>query len=189
MVYRALLRNARAPPARSFSCFETVARELRAARLRRTSCTERGNSASAHFVNGLSITQAMADHRPPLRPGLHSARSGESFPDDRERINRARQAAEALFAPKPRTTETSVSSGQPPAGQAAPAPRRLSTAVVVRREALRPPDARNPPAAAEIPAAQLARIHAWVKYGMTVAQVAEVYGVAIAEIERMLRKA
>jgi hypothetical protein len=28
-----------------------------------------------------------------------------------------------------------------------------------------------------------------VKYGMTVAQVAEVYGVAVSEIERILRKA
>jgi hypothetical protein len=40
----------------------------------------------------------------------------------------------------------------------------------------------------EIPASQLARIRTWVKYGMTAAQVAEVYGVPASEIERALRK-
>ena len=41
----------------------------------------------------------------------------------------------------------------------------------------------------EIPESQLARIRALVKYGMTVPQVAEVYGVAVGEIARILRKA
>jgi hypothetical protein len=43
------------------------------------------------------------------------------------------------------------------------------------------------PLAREIPRSQLARIRAWVKYGMTIAQVAQVCGVAVAEIERILR--
>jgi len=41
----------------------------------------------------------------------------------------------------------------------------------------------------EIPASQFARIRTWVKYGMTVFQVAQVYGVTVEEIERILRKA
>ena len=36
---------------------------------------------------------------------------------------------------------------------------------------------------------QFARIRTLVKYGMTVAQVAEVYRVSVGEIERLLRKA
>jgi hypothetical protein len=40
----------------------------------------------------------------------------------------------------------------------------------------------------EIPASQVARIRALVKYRMTARQVAEVYGVAVGEIERILRK-
>jgi len=40
-----------------------------------------------------------------------------------------------------------------------------------------------------IPRSQFARIRAWAKYGMTVGQVAEVCGVAVGEIERILRKA
>ena len=38
-----------------------------------------------------------------------------------------------------------------------------------------------------IPASQVARIRAWVKYGMTVRQVAHVTGIAADEIERILR--
>ena len=41
----------------------------------------------------------------------------------------------------------------------------------------------------EIPGSQFARIRALVKYGMTVPQVAETYGVAVGEIARILRKA
>jgi hypothetical protein len=41
----------------------------------------------------------------------------------------------------------------------------------------------------EIPRSQFARIRALVKYGMTVPQVAEAYGVAVGEIARILRKA
>ena len=40
----------------------------------------------------------------------------------------------------------------------------------------------------EIPSAQFARIRAWAKYGMTAAQVAGIYGVAIDVIERILRR-
>ncbi len=41
----------------------------------------------------------------------------------------------------------------------------------------------------EIPISQFARIRAWVEYGMTAAQVTEVYGVAVGVIERILRQA
>jgi hypothetical protein len=39
----------------------------------------------------------------------------------------------------------------------------------------------------EIPQSQFARIRTLAKYGMTVLQVAQVYGVAVGEIERILR--
>jgi hypothetical protein len=45
------------------------------------------------------------------------------------------------------------------------------------------------PTATEIPTSQFARIRAWVEYGMTTAQVAAVYGVAVGAIERILRQA
>jgi hypothetical protein len=40
----------------------------------------------------------------------------------------------------------------------------------------------------QIPRSQHARIRTWVEYGMTVPQVAEVYGVAVGAIERILRQ-
>jgi hypothetical protein len=40
----------------------------------------------------------------------------------------------------------------------------------------------------EIPSSQFVRIRAWAKYGMTAAQVAGVYGVALGVIERILRQ-
>jgi hypothetical protein len=40
----------------------------------------------------------------------------------------------------------------------------------------------------EIPRSQFARIRVWAKYGVTAAQVAAVYGVAVGAIERILRQ-
>jgi hypothetical protein len=62
-------------------------------------------------------------------------------------------------------------------------------AASVRHEMLEAPVSPEPSATREIPRSQFARIRAFAKYGMTVAQVAEVYGAAVGEIERILRKA
>jgi hypothetical protein len=110
--------------------------------------------------------------------------------DDRERIFRARQAAEALFKsdtsvktpPVPETT---------PADQAARKPRVLQ--IVSSPASVRLTKTEHsivpPPPAGEISPSQFGRIRAWMKYGMTTAQVAQVYGVPISEIERILGKA
>ena len=109
--------------------------------------------------------------------------------DDRERITRARRAAEALFRSKPPVSEPSVSDS-PPADQSARKPRVLgiSPAVPVRHDELETPVGPEPPPTREILRSQFARIRALVKYGMTVAQVAQVYGAPVGEIERVLRK-
>jgi len=112
--------------------------------------------------------------------------------DNHEEIDRARLAAEALFTPKPRTHEPSTPTSGPSTNQAARRPRVLSAvptqpkrdepakrpAVSVRQEPIR-----------EIPASHLSRIRAWLKYGMTIPQVAKVYGVTIGDIESMLQGA
>jgi hypothetical protein len=110
--------------------------------------------------------------------------------DDRERITRARQAAEALFTSTPAVSGPSVPDS-PPADRSARKPRVLriiSPAAPVRHEELKSPLAPEPPATRAIPRSEFARIRTLVKYGMTVAQVAEVYGAAVGEIERILRK-
>jgi hypothetical protein len=110
--------------------------------------------------------------------------------DDRERITRARQAAEALFAPKQPEAGQSASGPSPSAEQPARKPRVLGTASAapVRQEA-EAEDSCAHQAKPEIPVSQYARIRALVTYGMTVSQVAELYEAAVGEIERILRTA
>jgi hypothetical protein len=111
--------------------------------------------------------------------------------DDRERITNARQAAEALFAPKRQPVEPSVSESAPSAEQPARKPRVLaiSSPAPVRNKEVAAPVNPEPQTTREIPPSQYARIRTWVKYGMTIPQVAEVYGVAVGVIERILRQA
>jgi hypothetical protein len=108
--------------------------------------------------------------------------------DDRERITRARQAAEALFTAKPPVSEALDLA---PADQSARKPRVLrivSPAAPVRHEQLETPASREPQTPRQISRSQFARIRTLVKYGMTASQVAEVYGVPIADIARILRQ-
>ena len=108
--------------------------------------------------------------------------------DVRERIGQARQAAEALFT-KPRVAMPSVSELSKTV-KTARKPRVLPMIspplVPVLPDQAETAIAPSPPAG-EIPRSQLARIRGWVRYGMTIAQVAQVYGVAVTEIERILR--
>ncbi len=107
--------------------------------------------------------------------------------DRREPGTSARQAAEALFAPKPQRAEPPVREPAP-TSEAIRKPRVLTIAAVT-------PVPQDEPAASSlagrprepvIPTAHIARIRAWLKYGMTTAQVAEMYGVAAGEVERLL---
>jgi hypothetical protein len=110
--------------------------------------------------------------------------------DDRERITRARQAAEALFTPRPQLTEQSVPESLAAPDHPARKPRILaiSPATSGSREAVKTPVSLKQQTVRGIPVSQFQRIRTWVKYGMTVTQVAEFYGVAVEEIKRILRK-
>jgi hypothetical protein len=117
------------------------------------------------------------------------SRKQQSHPggDGRERIMQARQAAEALFT-KPLVDTPSVSEVGPTA-KTAHKPRVLpmiSPLVPVLPDVSETAIVLSPPAG-EIPRSQFGRIRAWVKYGLTIAQVAKVCGVSVAEIERILR--
>jgi len=109
--------------------------------------------------------------------------------DDRERVTRARQTAEALFAPKQQVAEPTVSGSLPPADPPVRKPRVLGIASLAptRREAVEPAVSAELPIMPKVPASQFARIRSWVKYGMTPAQVAEVYGVSVGDVERVIR--
>jgi hypothetical protein len=130
----------------------------------------------------------------------HINRSEESLPnrsrplspreDERERITRARRAAEALFTIKREVTQQSVSDSLPSVDQSTRQPRVLKvlSPALIRHEQGQAPVESQERITSEIPTSQFARIRAWVKYGMSVAQVAGVYGVAVDVIERILRQ-
>jgi hypothetical protein len=111
--------------------------------------------------------------------------------DERERITRARRLAEALFTTKRQVTkQSSVSDSLPSVDQSPRKPRVLKALppAPVRHEEGQAPVESQERITSEIPTSQFARIRAWVKYGMSVAQVAGVYGVAVDVIERILRQ-
>ena len=110
--------------------------------------------------------------------------------DDRERTTSARRAAEALFTAKPAVGGPSVADAAP-ADQPTRQPRVLGIlpAAPVRHEEVGAPVSPEPRPTGAIPRSQFARIRALVKYGMTVAQVAEVYGIAVGAVERILGNA
>ena len=112
--------------------------------------------------------------------------------NNRDLIIKARQEAEALFTSKPPIKETAVPHSQMPVDQAVRKPRilrALSTAPVRHKEGAAQVSAEPPITPIQIPNSQFARIRAWVKYGMTAAQVAGMYGVAVDAIERILHQA
>jgi hypothetical protein len=111
--------------------------------------------------------------------------------DDSERTTSARQAAEALFTPKRQPAEPSVSDGVPSAEQPARKPRVLAilSPPPVRSKEIAAPVDPEPRTTRQIPGSHHARIRTWVEYGLTLPQVAEVYGVAVDVVERILREA
>ena len=110
--------------------------------------------------------------------------------NDREPITKARQEAEALFTSKRPISEPSVPNSLVPADQSTRKPRipRVLSTAPVRREGGDASVSSEQRMTSEIPSSQFVRIRAWAKYGMTAAQVAGVYGVAVGVIERILRQ-
>ena len=114
-----------------------------------------------------------------------------------------RQDAEDLFKPKPQTTRADLPKSAPSdASSAETQPRRqprifaippavpISAAKVepaaepkqIRRKATAERETR------EIPVSQFGRVRTLTSYGMTPAQVAKLYGVAVGEIDRIIRR-
>lgn len=131
----------------------------------------------------------MTDDQGPPRPAYGRAGPGTRQREDRGRTVRAREAAEALFRPNPTVAAPPVPD-TPPEDRFAHRPRVLPALPVPPPAPIaETPAATQPEAPKEIPALELARIRAWVTYGMTVREVAEMYGVPIEDVRRILRKA
>jgi hypothetical protein len=131
--------------------------------------------AEAEIAAGRGRGGVMA-HQPDVRGG------------HRERLT---GAAEALFTPKQQLTEQSTKGSTATAGEPVRKSRVLPTLpkAAVHQEELEPPIGPKPATTANIARSQFARIRTLVRYGMTARQVAEVYGVTVGEIDRILRRA
>ena len=121
--------------------------------------------------------------------------------NDRERISRVRQVAEDLFKPRQQTVSADVKTSAPDVPSSAEhqprrqprifaiLPQRPISAAKVEAPAEPKPIRRRAAIRREsrdIPAPQLGRVRALANYGMTQDQVAELYGVTVDEIERIM---
>jgi hypothetical protein len=113
-----------------------------------------------------------------------NGRSNQNQPED---PNRARQAAEALFAPKQRAAEPEAvtspdqTTRKPRILSAAPAkPVQLEPASVA-------PNPESSDRRGKIPAAHLDRVRTWLKYGMNISQIAELYAMTPEEVQSALK--
>lgn len=102
-----------------------------------------------------------------------------------EQARHVREAAEAIFNPQQRTAVVEGQIVQSDAGAATKqqpgrAPRILTVSQPQREPAAEP--------VAKIPASKHGRIRALATYGMTIAQIADVYAVTESEIERIVGK-
>ena len=128
------------------------------------------------------------------RAGYASAGYRPSSPSGHEDINRARHAAEALFAPRRHIENPTHPKPTGPAQQDQRKPRILSADREQQSQAAhveatkRPVQGKTRMPRKRVPPSQLARLRTWVKYGMTIPQAADVYGVSESEIERILQK-
>ena len=122
---------------------------------------------------------------------------------DREKIDRARRNADDLFKPRPQPKPADAAAAAensipPTEHQPRRQPRIFRIPPVVPMSAAKgeasvePKSVRRQRTARRdvgaIPASQFGRIRALTSYGMTQAQVAELYGVGVDEIEWILRQ-
>jgi hypothetical protein len=122
--------------------------------------------------------------------------------NDRDRINRTRQNAEDLFKPKQQPARADVPTSAPNDASAEHQPRRQPRIFTIRpvapmntataEPAAEPNQIRRTAAIGretrEIPVSQFGRVRALTNYGMTQTQVAELYGVPVREIERIITR-
>jgi hypothetical protein len=108
--------------------------------------------------------------------------------DERQQIMSARQAAEALFTPKPEVTDHSVSDPSLPAQARKPRVLPILSPAPIRQETVNAPATSQAPTAPDTPAKKAARVRTLMKYGMTVSQVADVFDRPVQTIERILQK-
>jgi hypothetical protein len=108
---------------------------------------------------------------------------------DREQIMRARQAAEALITPKQDIAEQPAPSAVQEPKSRKPRVLPILAPAPIRHEVADASMSSESPTTPQIPIEKPAHLRILVKYGMSISQVVELYGVPIETIRAMLRKA
>ncbi|HEX3536990.1 MAG TPA: hypothetical protein VHU15_09500 [Stellaceae bacterium] len=121
--------------------------------------------------------------------------------NSREKISRARQAAEDLFKPAHPNADAEPTGPAPNGGASHEQEPRRQPRIFTAPPRLPPSPKVEFPVAAEpvrrrviakqstrtVPPSQIGRVRTLATYGMTPVQVAELYGVTVAEIDRILK--
>ena len=102
---------------------------------------------------------------------------------------RARQAAEAFFTPKQDITEQPVPSAAQEPKSRKPRVLQILASAPIRQEVADASVGPESLTTSEIPIKKPAYLRTLVKYGMSISQVADLYGVPVETIRAMLRKA
>src|ERR1700759_1740861 len=108
---------------------------------------------------------------------------------DREQIMRARQAAEALFTSKQGIAEQPAPSAAQEPKSRKPRVLPILASAPIRQEVANMSVSPESPTTPEIPIKKPAHLRTLVKYGMSISQIADLYGVPVETIRAMLRKA
>jgi hypothetical protein len=113
-----------------------------------------------------------------------------SIPEQQHKLKQtgARAAAEALFSPKKNVNESAPAGTVTSSEQTIRRPRVLPVQRPgsVPAQTMKSPSVLLETEAASISPSHVRQIKTWLKYGMTVPQVAQMYGVAISVIQRLL---
>lgn len=115
----------------------------------------------------------------------HPHRQPEFRGDDRAQTISARQAAEALFKPKPAVSEPSVFASAESVKARIPRVLPALPPATIRRETVDTPAVPEQSTAPVVPVKKLVRLRTLLKYGMTVSQLADLYSVPVETIERI----
>jgi hypothetical protein len=134
---------------------------------------------------------------------LQTERPPADARSDRERIDRARQNAENLFRPRQQAQSADAPASAPngPSSIEHQPQRQPRIFMIPPAAPMSTANGKAPPGpkpirrqrsggreTRKIPASQFGRVRALASYGMTWTQVAELYGVGVDEIERIIRR-
>jgi len=112
----------------------------------------------------------------------------DRFPSfaDQNAIPRAREAAEAVFKPKQQVSPSEIIA---PVEKQRRQPRILSVSKTAESRPGNTPVVTSTTERDRVtPGIEIPRIRTWIKYGMTIAQAAKMYGLTVGELKDLLRQ-